>query len=183
DNLQQVRSVTQSPFDSEAFKNADSPWCFLAACIDLVAALDSDSPELYCSSVPVAMDATNSGSQHYSAMLRDPIGGRLTNLFWEGNAEKADMYMDVKERTDSKVIMDLTDPEHVVQATYWRENPITRSMSKKPCMTYVYSATVRSCSEYILLGAKDEGYEPTEEYSLFKLAGYLAPRMRAAVED
>lgn len=182
-NYEAIRRLADDPFNSDAFKQADSPWCFLAAAVELVNALSSVGPREYVSHVPVAMDATNSGSQHYSAMLRDPIGGRLTNLFWEGNAEKADMYMDVKERTDSKVIMDLTDPEHVVQATYWRENPITRSMTKRPCMTYVYSATVRSCSEYILLGAKDEGYEPTEEYSLFKLAGYLAPRMRAAVEE
>lgn len=50
-------------------------------------------------------------------------------------------------------------------------------------MTHVYSATVRSCSEYILQSAQEEGYEGTEEYSLFKLAGYLSTRMKAAVED
>lgn len=182
-NIEQVRSVARAPFDSEAFKSADAPWCFLAACIDLVNALDSESPELYESGIPVAMDATNSGSQHFSALLRDPVGGKLTNLFWEGNEEKADMYMDVKQRTDAKVIMDLDNPEFVVQANFWRENAITRSMTKRPCMTHVYSATVRSCSEYILQSAQEEGYEGTEEYSLFKLAGYLSTRMKAAVED
>lgn len=182
-NIDQVRQVAQSPFDAEAFKSADSPWCFLAACIDLVAALDSENPELYESRIPVAMDATNSGSQHFSALLRDPVGGKLTNLFWEGNEEKADMYMDVKQRTDAKVIKDLDNPEFVVQAQFWRENEITRSMTKRPCMTHVYSATVRSCSEYILQSAQEEGYEGTDEYSLFKLAGYLSGRMKAAVED
>ena len=182
-NIEQIRLVASSPFNAEAFKSADSPWCFLAACIDLVTALDSESPELYESRIPVAMDATNSGSQHFSALLRDPVGGKLTNLFWEGNEEKADMYMDVKQRTDAKVIMDLDNPEFVVQAQFWRENEITRSMTKRPCMTHVYSATVRSCSEYILQSAQEEGYEGTEEYSLFKLAGYLSGRMKAAVED
>lgn len=183
ENIQQIRDVVRSPFNAEAFKSADAPWCFLAACIDLVNAIDSGNPETYVSSIPVAMDATNSGSQHFSALLRDPVGGKLTNLFWEGNAEKADMYMDVKRRTDAKVIMDLDKPEFVVQADYWRHNEITRSMCKRPCMTHVYSATVRSCSEYILQAAQEAGYEGTEEYSLFKLAGYLSSRMKEAVED
>lgn len=182
-NIEILRSMVRAPFDSDAFRGADSPWCFLAAAIDLVNALDSGSPTEHVSHIPVAMDATNSGSQHYSAMLRDPIGGRLTNLFWEGNEEKADMYMDVKQRTDSKVIMDLDNLDTVVQATYWRENAITRSMTKRPCMTYVYSATVRSCSEYVYQGAKEEGYDGTDEFSLWKLAGYLSPRMREAVEE
>ena len=182
-NIEQIRLVASSPFNAEAFRSADSPWCFLAACIDLVAAIDSGSPETYESRIPVAMDATNSGSQHFSALLRDPVGGKLTNLFWEGNEEKADMYMDVKQRTDAKVIMDLDNPEFVVQADFWRKNEITRSMTKRPCMTHVYSATVRSCSEYILQAAQKAGYEGTEEYSLFKLVGYLSSRMKGAVED
>lgn len=182
-NLEQIERVAESPFDVEAFKSADSPWCFLAACADLVAAIRSGRPEEYASSIPVAMDATNSGGQHFSAMLRDTVGGRLTNLFWEGNEQKADLYMNVKERTDSRIILDLSNPDTVVQAQYWMENPVTRSMTKRPSMTYFYSATVRSCSDYIVMGAKGEGYQGTDEYTLWALAGYLAPRMRNAIEE
>lgn len=178
-----LASFVDSPFDSDAFREADSPWCFLAAAIDLVAALRSGDPENYVSHIPVAMDATNSGGQHFSALLRDPVGGRLTNLFWTGNAEKADLYMDVKQRTDSKVIMDLSNPDTVLQAQYWRENEITRSMTKRPSMTYFYSATIRSCAEYIVQGAHEEGYQGTDEYSLWAMSGYLAPRMRSAIEE
>lgn len=181
-NIQQIREVAQRPFDAEAFRSADSPWCFLAACRDLVAALDSPVPELYESAIPVAMDATNSGSQHFAAMLRDPVAGQLTNLYWTGNTEKADMYMDVKVRTDESVISAMTDIDSVVQADFWRKNEITRSMCKRPCMTYTYSATVRSCAEYIYLAARESGYEGLEEFSIFKLSSWLAPRMRSAVE-
>lgn len=182
-NYDIIESAVNDPLDSESFKLADSPWCFLAGCIELVNAVRSGSPELYVSHIPVAMDATNSGGQHFSGMLRDPIGGRLTNLYWEGNEQKADLYMDVKQRTDSKIIMDLSNPDYVVQAQYWTENPITRSMTKRPSMTYFYSATVRSCSEYIVVGAKDEGYKGTDEYTLWRLSGYLAPRMRQSIEE
>jgi DNA-directed RNA polymerase len=182
-NMAVVRSVAENPFDSDAFKQADSPWCFLAAVLDLVAALDSPCPEEYISRTPVAMDATNSGGQHLSALLRDPVGGRLTNLYWEGNDKKADLYMDVKRRTDEKVILDLDKEDFVIQSTYWRENEITRSMTKRPSMTYFYSATVRSCSDYIFEGACAEGYEGTDTNSLWNLSCYLAPRMRAAIEE
>lgn len=178
-----VEQCADSPFDSDSFKNADSPWCFLAACIELVNAVRSGNPEEYVTHLPVAMDATNSGGQHFSAMLRDEVGGRLTNLFWDGNTQKADLYMDVKQRTDSKVVVAQRNEDTVVQATYWRENEITRAMTKRPAMTFFYSATVRSCSEYILLGALDEGYEPLEEFGMMKLSGFLAPLMRQSIED
>lgn len=50
-------------------------------------------------------------------------------------------------------------------------------------MTYFYSATVRSCSDYIFAGACEEGYEGTDTHSLWNLSCYLAPRMRSAIEE
>ncbi len=182
-NFSKIEQLAEYPFDCPAFTQADSPWCFLAAAIDLVNAVRSGCPEEYISRIPVAMDATNSGGQHLSAILRDPIGGRLTNLFWEGAPEKADLYMDVKRRTDERVIQDLDKEEYVIQSTYWTENAITRSMTKRPSMTYFYSATVRSCSEYVFHGASDEGYAGTDTHSLWNLSCYLAPRMRQAIEE
>lgn len=182
-NYSEIERLASSPFDCDAFSAADSPWCLLAAAIDLINAVNSGCPEEYISRIPVAMDATNSGGQHLSAILRDPVGGRLTNLYWEGNDKKADLYMDVKRRTDEKVILDLDKEDFVIQSTYWRENEITRSMTKRPSMTYFYSATIRSCSDYVFQGAMDEGYEGTDTNSLWNLSCYLAPRMRQAIEE
>lgn len=179
----ELERVADAPFESSSFAKADSPWCFYAACVELVNAVRSGNPSEYVSHLAVAMDATNSGGQHFSAILRDEVGGRLTNLFWNGNDVKADLYMDVKQRTDSKVIIKQRDEDTAVQATYWRENEITRSMTKRPAMTFFYAATTRSCSEYITLGARDEGYEPLEDFSLPKLSGFLAPLMRESIEE
>lgn len=179
----ELERVADAPFESSSFAKADSPWCFYAACVELVNAVRSGNPSQFVSHLAIAMDATNSGGQHFSAMLRDEVGGRLTNLFWNGNDVKADLYMDVKQRTDSKVIIAQREEDTVVQATYWRENEITRSMTKRPAMTFFYAATTRSCSEYITLGARDEGYEPLEDFSLPKLSGFLAPLMRNSIEE
>lgn len=177
---EQILNVVNNPLISQEITDADSPWCFYAACLDLVAAVQSGNPSEYVSHIAVAMDATNSGGQHFSAMLRDPVGGALTNLFWTGSDEKADMYMEVKRRTDLKV----AEPtEDTLQQHYWTENPITRAMTKRPAMTYFYSATLRSCADYIMLGAADEGYEPTAEMTMTKYSTWLAPRMRDSISE
>lgn len=177
---QQILNVVENPLTCTEINEADSPWCFYAACCDLVAAVNSGNPAEYISHIPVAMDATNSGGQHFSAMLRDPIGGKLTNLFWDGSDEKADMYMEVKRRTESKVKAEAND---VLQKHYWSVNPITRAMTKRPAMTYFYSATLRSCADYIMLGAAAEGYEPTPEMTMTKYSTWLAPRMRDSIAE
>ena len=178
----EIEHIADNPFESDTFGEADSPWCFYAACVELVNAVRSGNPAEFVSHLPVAMDATNSGGQHFSAMLRDEVGGGLTNLYWNGGETKADLYMDVKQRTDNKV-NSITDPEQIVQAQFWKENEITRSMAKRPSMTFFYAATTRSCSEYINLSARDEGYEPLEEFSMMKLSGFLAPLMRSSIEE
>ena len=45
-----------------------------------------ENPEDYECRVPVALDATCSGLQHYSAMFRDSVGGYYTNLIDDGSA-------------------------------------------------------------------------------------------------
>jgi DNA-directed RNA polymerase len=55
----------------------DEPYQFLAACAELVEALDK-GPE-FETKLPVVFDATCSGLQHYSGMLRSEEG-RLVNL-------------------------------------------------------------------------------------------------------
>lgn len=179
----ELERVAANPFDCDAFRDADSPWCFLAALRDLVNAVRSGDPQTYVSHIPVAMDATNSGGQHFSAMLRDTVGGRLTNLYWTGNPEKADLYMDVKQRTDAKVAGMLSNLDTVVQAKFWTDNEVTRKMTKRPAMTFFYSATARSCSEYIFLGALEEGYAAPEDFSMMKLAGFLSGPMRTSIEE
>ncbi|USL89769.1 DNA-directed RNA polymerase [Vibrio phage vB_VpaP_M9] len=183
ERIDAIREWVKDPLNNEDFKDADEFWCMLAASTQLIEALDSGDPENYESNIAVALDATNSGGQHFSAMLRDPVGGKLTNLFWDGNLTKADLYMDVKQRTDSKIKVALRDPETIVQAHYWTLNPITRSMTKRPTMTYFYSATLRSCTDYIFLGAADEGYEGTDEYTLFKLCSFVSPLMRDSINE
>lgn len=178
-----IREMLQDPLNSSVLAQADSPWCFLAACLETISAIDSGSPSEYLSNVPVAMDATNSGSQHYAGMTRDEVAGRLVNLYSTGADEKADLYMDVVERVNSKLILDTNKPDKLVQSRYWQVNPMTRSMSKRPTMTYTYSATDQSRTKYLYLGATDEGYTGIDGFGLFSLCVYLTPLVRDSIAD
>nr|DAN37484.1 MAG TPA: DNA directed RNA polymerase [Caudoviricetes sp.] len=129
----------------------DSPWCTFSAAWELREAYRSGRPEEYETGVPVGMDATCSGLQHFSAMLRDPHGGVLVNLTnGDGQGPKQDIYSAVKGWVEEKLRQEcLSDePERAQRASWWLAKGITRSMAKKPVMTYCYSATIRSAAEH-----------------------------------
>lgn len=184
ENMQHILSMLNGcVFDSEAFSNADSPWCFLAACIDLVAAINSGNPKEYKSRIAVCMDATNSGAQHFSAMLRERVGGQLTNLEWLGNDKKADLYMEVKNRVDGYLKAVAPDHEDYEVAQYWLKFNVFRNMLKRPVMTYFYSATAKSCSTYLLIAALESGAVGTSDKSLARLCDTLTKYVRKAIEN
>lgn len=177
--LDALRVVAHDNVDAEMMQKADSPWCFYVAVRELFAALDSGHPETFKSSLPIAMDATCSGMQHLSALLRDPVGGGFTNLFDNGGENKADIYAGVADKAVSLVESDRDNPE---QGQYWLLNGITRAMAKRPVMTYVYGGTITSCTDYVYNSAKDEGKVGLENYSLFKLASYISGKLRGGIE-
>jgi DNA-directed RNA polymerase len=54
------------------------------------------------------MDGTCNGYQHLSAMGRDPIGGRATNLV--PGMKPADIYQEVADRVSWRLAKDAGDP-------------------------------------------------------------------------
>lgn len=59
---------------------AESPWQALAACHELTAALRSPDPAAYPCALPIQLDGSCNGLQHYAALGRDEDGGRAVNL-------------------------------------------------------------------------------------------------------
>lgn len=180
-NMEAIRDAAKYHIDSDFFRNCDEGghWSFYVAARELVKAIDSRKPEEYCTGIPIAMDATCSGSQHLSAVLRDSIGGLYTNLIPNGGDEKEDIYAAV-----SAVAMTLIqeDKDNPAMARYWVEHGITRAMAKRPVMTYVYGGTLRSCTEYIYMEMRHRGLEPLENYTLLSLAAYASKFIRIGIE-
>src|SRR5260370_5375519 len=86
------------------------------------------------------MDGTCNGSQHLSAMGRDPIGGRATNLV--PGDKPADIYQEVADHVSRRVQKDAENAgeNHSDQA---REllGKINRSVAKHATMTTPYGVT------------------------------------------
>lgn len=180
ENLHMLRDCVDNTVDSDAFRGADSPWCFYVAARELLAAIDSGKPEEFLSGVPVAMDATCSGMQHLSAILRDPVGGMFTNLLPNRGDEKEDIYAGVAAVAISSI---QKDRENLEQAAFWIDSGVSRGDAKRPVMTYVYGGTLMSCTEYVFLSMQERGLEKTENFSQFKLAAYLSRHLRKGIES
>ena len=59
---------------------AEKPWQMLAACMEVRDALASGNPTAFLSRMPVQMDGSCNGLQHYAALGRDRSGGNAVNL-------------------------------------------------------------------------------------------------------
>jgi DNA-directed RNA polymerase len=75
-------ACARDPLANRWWTEADKPWSFLAWCFDWAAVFEAGPvPDATTvSRMPIALDGSCNGLQHYSAMLRDEIGGEATNL-------------------------------------------------------------------------------------------------------
>lgn len=179
DNWGYIQDFINDPLNSDAPEN-DTAFTLLAAALAYQEALELPNPEDYICHVPCAQDATCSGLQHFSAMFRDPVGAKYTNLIDTGKDEKEDIYRGVSAVAKPLINEYETDP--VVQH-WWKERSIPRSMSKRPVMTYVYGSTLQSTMDYVVEDLVKQGEQPMEGYSLHRLGVPVAKALREGVEQ
>mmetsp|Transcript_30849 Transcript_30849/g.45618 ORF Transcript_30849/g.45618 Transcript_30849/m.45618 type:complete len:1037 (+) Transcript_30849:104-3214(+) len=81
ENMENIRAAHDSPLgENRWWMTLDDPFQALATCHEIVQAIDSGSPESYHCSLPVHMDGSCNGLQHYAALGLDLGGGRAVNL-------------------------------------------------------------------------------------------------------
>lgn len=131
-NEEMLRSIAADPLTDTRWQHADKPFMFLRSSIEWVEVLDAGYG--FVSSLPIALDGSCSGIQHYSALLRDPVGGASVNLL--PSDTPADVYSDVANAVRAEVEVDAPSPER----DFWLYHGITRKVVKKPVMTYGYSS-------------------------------------------
>lgn len=144
--LPEIKRIAEDPYTHASWVDADDPWNFLAACFEI--AEFHKVGYGFISHISIALDATNSGLQIYSALLRDPVGAKATNVL--PNEKPADVYRDVAEATEARLAVAATGQgEEAEWAKIWLEFGIDRKLTKTPTMTLVYSATLFSCRDYV----------------------------------
>lgn len=181
-NWEALSRALDAPEDAPEVWGTDAPWCAFSAAWELREALRSGNPEKYVTGQIVHMDATCSGLQHFSAMLRDPVGGRYVNLFdAQQCGPKQDIYAQVALNALASIRLDLDNPDQEVQdmASWWLKVGIPRKLAKKPVMTYVYGATLRGTARHIeevVVSEMPEALFPDEALA-YKYCHYAARKL------
>lgn len=133
DHQDAILDSAANPLDGKRFwLTADNPWQALAACFEWAGYVAEG--DTFVSHLPIALDGTNSGLQHFTALLRDPIAAPHVNL--TGNDRPGDIYAHI-----AALAQEVVDRSTDEKAQVWRGGKITRRIAKGPCMTYAYSAT------------------------------------------
>ncbi|RVA09404.1 DNA-dependent RNA polymerase [Mesorhizobium sp. M7A.F.Ca.US.002.01.1.1] len=154
DNAWNIVQCATDPFENRWWTEADKPWCFLAFCFEFHRA--QCEGDAFVSHIPIALDGSCNGLQHFSAMLLDAVGGAAVNLI---PAEKPqDIYQRVADRVMEQlrliVSTEGTDAERGRWAHEWLQMGITRGVTKRPVMVLPYGGTPRSCLKYVQEGVK-----------------------------
>lgn len=147
-----IRKIAENPLENLEWTETDSPWEFLAWCFEWVGYLEQG--ESFVSCIPIAFDGSCSGLQHYSAMLRDPVGGKAVNLVPCDTVQ--DIYSIVsdivKQQAENDFKNGTEDTEELKNnkifirygtkhlAKDWLDYGITRKVTKRSVMTLTYGS-------------------------------------------
>jgi hypothetical protein len=128
--IERVGTAPAKNFDD--WREADSPFCFVAACRELVKAwTDPD----YESCLPIAFDGSANGYQHAALLVGNAEAAERVNLI--GN-ERNDLYGSVADELMDILAVD--GPEDCFQFFQDLTHPQRRKFAKPPTMTFGYGA-------------------------------------------
>jgi DNA-directed RNA polymerase len=196
DNLMDVirASATNPMGDDEMsswWKSCEDPFQALSTCQEITNAIDSGDPTNYMSSLPVHMDGSCNGLQHYAALGRDTVGGRAVNLL------DTDLPQDVYSGVMVEVIRRVSDEAAITREEYddmtkddkaalkrnkaakLMDGLIDRGVVKRTVMTSVYGVTYigarKQIQEKIEEKLEEQGHDIDELNSeIHEAAAYLA---------
>lgn len=151
-NIDMIRACATDPMNPTVFEkwtSAGDPFLFQRACVEVAAAIDHGSPGYLCG-IPVNIDASNSGTQIFSALIRYAPDARLVNLL-PGEAPE-DIYSHIADICNQRLLVDANSERECRDAArQWLDNGgIDRSIIKRPTLAYGYSARAYGMVDMIL---------------------------------
>lgn len=146
DNSDMLEAIAADPLSNRQWEEADKPFQFLAACFEWDGFLKEGYD--FITHLPIQMDGTCSGLQHYAGMLRDEVGGAAVNLI--PGMKPADVYAqgaEVAVEILKKHIREGGDEAQYAQE--WLNVGVDRSVAKRNIMTVCYGATLRGFADQL----------------------------------
>jgi len=137
EHMDLILDAANKPFDGKQWwLKGDKPWQLLSACVEMRNALQSDDPFTYESRLPIHMDGSCNGLQHYAALGKDIVGAQAVNLY------PSDKPADVYNRVALSVLAMATKDEADGNPLATKLIPfIDRKLVKPTVMTSVYGVT------------------------------------------
>lgn len=191
ENLTMIEHVATNAMWKKAFDwwtQADKPFLFLAACIELTNAITVGPSYVTC--LPVSFDGSCSGLQHLCAMTRAPEG-HLVNL--TNNEVPADVYQTVADATVLRLQIDAANGDE--KAKVWLAYGVDRKVVKRNVMTYAYSSKKFGMAQQqevdlmvplrfeVMEGKRAEHPFGDNESTQMAAARYLAAHVYSAIEN
>jgi len=134
-NEANIVAAANDPSGTQWWKEADDPVQFLAFCFEWRSLLEADrSGQPFTSRIPVYLDGTCNGLQHFSAAFRDEVGGQAVNL--TPGQQPQDIYQKVADR----VLTALESETDSVASAILGLGLVTRKLAKRPTMTFCYGS-------------------------------------------
>jgi len=183
ENAEKFMAVADDPVGHRAiWGEADKPWQFLAWCLEFREAMDMDDYTKYVSHLPVGLDGSCNGLQHFSAMLTDKVGGKAVNLMPSDKPE--DIYQAVADVAYNK-LKDLA-AEGVGGAINWLDvlgDDMPRSLTKTPVMTLPYGSTQQACTSSIYAWVHKHHPDAFEKNTMFRHSLFLSPIIWSSISE
>ncbi|KOR44987.1 hypothetical protein ADT27_13395 [Xanthomonas oryzae] len=170
DNHGEILAAATDPLTGLLWKSASKPLQFLAWCFEYRDFIEQ-GPE-FVSRVSADMDGTCNGLQHFSAMLRDEIGGAATNLLPAD--VPSDIYAIVAKRTQERLQDAERDQDGLVEK--WLTHGINRSITKRSTMTLPYGSTRFSSAGFVRDDYLRKGKAPEFDADQYNKAAQLLSR-------
>lgn len=199
ENEAQILEVVKNPKGFLWWADQDSPCQFLAWCFEYARAKDwkkkhKGSIVGFVSGMNVAFDGTCSGLQHFSAILRDPVGGHAVNLI--PGDKPSDIYGIVAEKVNKVLEEDLMngtpDTQEVDKegneytkhgtrtlSSVWLAYGVTRKVTKRSVMTLAYGSKEYGFKDQILEDTIKEDINKNGNKSVFASCAHHAAKYMA----
>ena len=133
DKFDEFISYAEAPLDNKGWNYADKPMEFLSACYHLKKFKEQGLD--YECNLPVSMDATCSGLQILSILMRDEKTAKKVNVLPSETPQ--DIYTSVSDLVNVEVSHQ--GGQGSAESNRWLQFGINRKIVKRNIMTYVYS--------------------------------------------
>lgn len=173
-----ILMVAKDPYVNTWWFEADEPFKFLAFCFEWSDYVASGYSSEFISYLPVPLDGSCSGIQHFSALLLDERGALATNVINGDEDKPSDIYAEVAKEVSKAVEIDAANGVLEAKPLVGK---VDRSITKRNTMTTPYGVSRDGMKEQLLteLNPKDYTFVDT---SFARMCVYLAERNKEGIE-